>query len=71
MQQCLGGNIIPGCQQYFPFHASHKARVFRELVWKQKHEKNFCVASIWYVEDWKIDFKNENTAHDNRLLLVY
>ena len=29
------------------------------------------VASIWYVEDSKIDFKNENTAHGNRLLLFY
>ena len=25
------------------------------------------VVSIWYVEDSKIDFKNENTAHGNRL----
>ena len=27
--------------------------------------------STWYVEDSKIDFKNENTAHGNRLLLFY
>ena len=55
---------------YFPFHASHKARVFREC--ENKNMKIFTsVASIWYVEDSKIDFKNENTAHGNRLLLFY
>ena len=73
MQQCFGGNIVPGCHLstiYFPFHASHKARVFREC--ENKNMKIFTsVASIWYVEDSKIDFKNENTAHGNRLLLFY
>ena len=55
---------------YFSFHASHKARVFREC--ENKNMKIFTsVASIWYVEDSKIDFKNENTAHGNRLLLFY
>ena len=55
---------------YFPFHTSHKARVFREC--ENKNMKIFTsVASIWYVEDSKIDFKNENTAHGNRLLLFY
>ena len=53
-----------------PFHASHKARVFREC--ENKNIKIFTsVASTWYVEDSKIDFKNENTAHGNRLLLFY
>ena len=53
-----------------PFHASHKARVFREC--ENKNMKIFTsVASTWYVEDSKIDFKNENTAHGNRLLLFY
>ena len=53
-----------------PFHTSHKARVFREC--ENKNMKIFTsVVSIWYVEDSKIDFKNENTAHGNRLLLVY
>ena len=53
-----------------PFHASHKARVFRES--ENKNMKIFTsVASTWYVEDSKIDFKNENTAHGNRLLLFY
>ena len=53
-----------------PFHASPKARVFREC--ENKNMKIFTsVASIWYVEDSKIDFKNENTAHGNRLLLFY
>ena len=43
-------SIVPGCQQYFPFHASHKARVFREC--ENKNMKIFTsVASIWYVED--------------------
>ena len=55
---------------YFPFHASPKARVFREC--ENKNMKIFTsVASIWYVENSKIDFKNENTAHGNRLLLFY
>ena len=45
-----------------PFHASHKARVFREC--ENKNMKIFrSVASTWYVENSKIDFKNENTAH--------
>ena len=49
------------------FHTSHKARVFREC--ENKNMKIFTsVASIWYVEDSKIDF---NTAHSDRLLLVY
>ena len=53
-----------------PFHASHKTRVFREC--ENKNMKIFTsVASTWYVEDSKIDFKNENTAHGNRLLLFY
>ena len=55
-----------------PFHASekHKARVIREC--ENKNMKIFTsVASTWYVEDSKIDFKNENTAHGNRLLLFY
>ena len=53
-----------------PFHASHKARVFREC--ENKNMKIFTsVASTWYVEDSKIDFKNEKTAHGNRLLLFY
>ena len=70
MQQCFGGDIFPGCQRYFPFHASHKARVFREC--ENKNIKIFTsVVSIRYVEDSKIDFKNENTAHGNRLLLFY
>ena len=73
MQQCFGGNIVPGCHLstiYFPFHASHKARVFREC--ENKNMKIFTsVASTWYVEDSKIDFKNENAAHGNRLLLFY
>ena len=47
-----------------PFHASPKARVLREC-------ENKSVASTWHVEDSKIDFKNENTAHGNRLLLFY
>ena len=52
------------------FHASHKARVFREC--ENKNMKIFTsVASIWYAEDSKIDFTNENIAHGNRLLLVY
>ena len=43
---------------------------FRECV--NKNMKIFTsVVSIWYVEDSKIDFKNENTAHGNRLLLFY
>ena len=37
----------------------------------QKYENFTSVASTWYVEDSKIDFKNENTAHGNRLLLFY
>ena len=50
------------------FHASHKACVFREC--ENKNMKIFTsVASIWYAEDSKIDFTNENTAHGNRLLL--
>ena len=53
-----------------PFHARHKARVFHEC--ENKNMKIFAsVASVWYVEDSKIDFKNESTAHDNRLLLFY
>ena len=53
-----------------PFHASHKARVFREC--ENKNMNIFAsVASTWYVEDSKIDFKNENTAHGNRSLLFY
>ena len=55
---------------YLTFHASHKARVFREC--ENKNMKIFAsVASIWYVEDSKLDFINENTAHGNRLLLFY
>ena len=34
---------------------------------KQKHENFYKCASLWYVEDSKIDFKNENTARGNRL----
>ena len=65
MQHCSWLSTI-----YFPFHASHKARVFREC--ENKNMKIFTsVASTWYVEDSKIDFKNENTAHGNRLLLFY
>ena len=41
MQQCCGGNIVPGCQQYFPFHASHKARVFRE-----RENKNMKILQV-------------------------
>ena len=48
-----------------PFHASHKARVFREC--ENKNMKIFArVAYTWYVEDSNID-----TAHGNRLLLFY
>ena len=49
------------------FHASHEARVFRECENKNMQS----VTSIWYVEDSKIDFTNENIAHGIRLLLVY
>ena len=52
------------------FHASHEARVFCEC--ENKNMEIFTsVASIWYAEDSKIDFTNENIAHCNRLLLVY
>ena len=57
-------------KRVYPFHASPKARVFREC--ENKNMKIFTsVASIWYVEDSKIDFKNENTAYGNRLLSFY
>ena len=47
----LGATLfLVQCQQYFPFHASHKARVFRE--YENKNMKIFTsVASIWYVVD--------------------
>ena len=51
-----------------PFHTSHKAHVLHNCE-EHKHE-NFYL-SIWYIEDSKIDFKNKNTAHGNRLLLDY
>ena len=38
---------------------------------KIETSKFLRVVSMWHVEDSKIDFKNENTAHGNRLLLVY
>ena len=52
-----------------PFHPSHKARVFREC--ENKNMKIYVSRLYGDVEDSKVDFKNENTAHDNRLLLVY
>ena len=51
----LGATLFLAVNNIFPFHASHKARVFREC--ENKNMKIFTsVASIWYVEDSKIDF---------------
>ena len=52
---------------YFPFHASPKARVFREC--ENKNMKILQVSRLYSM--WRTDFKNENTAHGNRLQLFY